>query len=35
MSVPLKHLLHFDIRGGETCEKFVNKHSETIEYVKN
>ena len=29
------HLLHFDICAREICEKFVYKHSETIEYVKN
>ena len=31
----LKHFLLFEIRAREKCEKFVNKHSETIEYVKN
>ena len=31
----LKHLLLFEIYARETCEKFVYKHSETIEYVKN
>ena len=31
----LKHLLLFEICAGEICEKFVYKHSETIEYVKN
>ena len=31
----LKHLLLFEICTGEICEKFVYKHSETIEYVKN
>ena len=30
----LKHLLLFEIRACEICEKFVCKHSETIEYVK-
>ena len=29
------HLLLFEICTGEVCEKFVYKHSETIEYVKN
>ena len=29
----LKHLLLFEIC--DICEKFVYKHSETIEYVKN
>ena len=28
-------LLHFEICTRETCEKFVYKHSEIIEYVKN
>ena len=32
---PLKHILLFAIWAGEICEKFVYKHSETIEYVKN
>ena len=31
----LKHLLLFEICEHEICEKFVYKHSETIEYVKN
>ena len=31
----LKQLLHFDICTREICEKFVYKHSETIEYMKN
>ena len=31
----LKHLLLFETRAREVCEKFVYKHSETIEYVKN
>ena len=31
----LKHLLLFEICACEICEKFVYKHSETIEYVKN
>ena len=31
----LKHLLLFEICAREICEKFVYKHSETIEYVKN
>ena len=31
----LKHLLLFEICAREVCEKFVYKHSETIEYVKN
>ena len=30
-----KHLLIFEICTCEICEKFVYKHSETIEYVKN
>ena len=30
-----KHLLPFEICAREICEKFVYKHSETIEYVKN
>ena len=30
-----KHLLISEIRAREICEKFVYKHSETIEYVKN
>ena len=30
----LKHLLFFEISAREICEKFVDKHSETIEYVK-
>ena len=32
---PLKHLLLFEICTGELCEKFVYKHSETMEYVRN
>ena len=31
----LKHLLLSEICAREICEKFVYKHSETIEYVKN
>ena len=31
----LKHLLLFEICAREICEKFVYKHSETIEYAKN
>ena len=31
----LKYLLLFEICPREICEKFVYKHSETIEYVKN
>ena len=31
----LKHLLLFNICACEICEKFVCKHSETIEYVNN
>ena len=31
----LKYLLLFEICAPEMCEKFVYKHSETIEYVKN
>ena len=31
----LKQLLLFEICAHEKCEKFVYKHSETIEYVKN
>ena len=27
----LKRLLFFEIRAGEICEKFVYKHSETID----
>ena len=30
-----KHLLLFEICAHEICEKFVYKHSETIECVKN
>ena len=30
-----KRLLLFEIFTCETCEQFVYKHSETIEYVKN
>ena len=29
-----KHLLLFEINARMICEKFVYKHSETIEYVK-
>ena len=31
----LKHVLLFEIRAREIYEKFVYKHSETIEFVKN
>ena len=31
----LEYSLFFEICQRETCEKFVYKHSETIEYVKN
>ena len=31
----LKHLLRFEMRPREICEKFVYKHSEAIKYVKN
>ena len=31
----LKHLLLFEICAREICEKFVYKHPETTEYVKN
>ena len=31
----LKHPLLFEICAPEICEKFVYRHSETIEYVKN
>ena len=31
----LKHLLLFEIYAQKIWEKFVYKHSETIEYVKN
>ena len=31
----LKHLLLLEIYAREICEKFVYKHSETSEYVKN
>ena len=31
----IKHLLLFEICVREICEKFVYRHSETIEYVKN
>ena len=30
-----KHLLLFEIYACEICEKFVYKHSEIIEHVKN
>ena len=33
--VRLKPLFIFDISACEICEKFVCKHSETIEYVNN
>ena len=31
----LKYLLRSEIYAHEICEKFVCKHLETIEYVKN
>ena len=31
----LKHFLLVEICASEICEKFVYKHSETKEYVKN
>ena len=31
----LKHVLRFEICPRKTREKFVYKHSETTEYVKN
>ena len=31
----IKHLLLFEICTRDICEKFIDKHSETIEYVKN
>ena len=31
----LKHLLLFEICTCAICEKFIYKHSETTEYVKN
>ena len=31
----LKYLLLFEICARKTCKKFVYKHSETIEYLKN
>ena len=33
--IGLKHLLFSEICAREIYEKFVSKHSETIEYVKN
>ena len=30
-----KHFLFFEIYACEICGKFVDKHSETIEYIKN
>ena len=30
-----KHLLLFEICAREICEKFVYKHSQAIEYIKN
>ena len=33
--VTIKYLLLFEICEREICEKFVYKHSETIEYAKN
>ena len=33
--IALKHILLFEICAHEMCEKFVYRHSETIEYVKN
>ena len=34
-NLTLKHLLLFEICTQKICEKFVYKHWETIEYVKN
>ena len=34
-SFTLKHLLLSEICARGICEKFVYKHSETVEYVKN
>ena len=31
----LKHVLPFEICAHKICERFVYKHSETIEYAKN
>ena len=31
----LKHVLLFEICSREICEKFVYKHSQTMEYVQN
>ena len=31
----LKYLLGFEICAREICQKFVHKHLESIEYVKN
>ena len=31
----LKQLLLFEVCARETCENFVCKHSETIEYLEN
>ena len=33
--ITLKHVLRFGICAYEISEKFVSKHSETTEYVKN
>ena len=33
--VTLKQLFNFEICASEICKMFVQKHSETIEYVKN
>ena len=33
--ITLKQMLLFEICAHEICEKFVYKHLETIEYVKN
>ena len=33
--ITLIHILFFEICAREICEKFIYKHSETIEYVKN
>ena len=35
MTVPLKHLLLFEISARKICENFVYKNSETIKDVKN
>ena len=35
LKILLEHLLLFEICARAICEKFVYKHSETIEYAKN